>query len=112
MNNDNENNEITNNGNKDIKDIKTILPMMALDEVPTPKQDAKDIVALVKSKGSVTGYKLSNGQTVSRDEGVHMAERGEIRGVGVAHKKDTKYLKSLPDGTEDNNLSHLPSVKG
>ncbi len=98
--------------NENNSEIKNILPIMALDDIPEAKQDAKDIVALVKSKGSVTGYKLSNGQIVSRDEGVEMAEHGEIRGVGIAHKKDTRYLKSIPDGTDENNLGNLPSVHG
>lgn len=90
--------------------IRTILPMMAFDDIPQPKSDAKTITALVKSGGSVTGYQLSDGRIVSREEGVALAKDGEIRGVGVAHKKDTEYLKSLPDGTDDNNLSHLPAV--
>ena len=38
------------------------------------------------------------------------AKDGEIRGVGIAHRKDTEYLKSIPDETENNNLSSLPSV--
>lgn len=41
-----------------------------------------------------------------------MAKAGEIQGVGVAHRKDSEYLKSLPDGTEKNNLGNLPSVSG
>ena len=41
-----------------------------------------------------------------------MAKAGEIRGVGVAHRKDTEYLKSLPDASENNNLSSLPTVRG
>ncbi len=64
----------------------------------------------VKAGGKVTGYQLSDGRTVSKEEGVAMAKAGEIRGVGVAHRKDTEYLKSLPDGTESNNLSSLPTV--
>jgi hypothetical protein len=28
----------------------------------------------------------------------------------VAVKKDTEYLRSLPDDTENNNLGNLPSV--
>jgi len=39
-----------------------------------------------------------------------MAKAGEIQGVGVAHRKDNEYLKSLPDGSENNNLGNLPSV--
>ena len=48
----------------------------------------------------------------SKEEGVAMAKAGEIQGVGVAHRKDSEYLKSLPDGTEGNNLGNLPSVSG
>ena len=33
-----------------------------------------------------------------------------IAGVGIAHRGETEYLKSIPDGTDGNNLSHLPSV--
>lgn len=82
----------------------------ALDDIPTPNQDAKDIIALVKDGGHVTGYQLSNGQIVNKDEGVAMAKAGEINGVGVAHRKETEYLKSLPDQSEGNNLSSLPSI--
>ena len=39
-----------------------------------------------------------------------MAKNGEIKGVGIAHRNDSEYLKSLPDGDEGNNLSNLPSV--
>ncbi|MDE7249812.1 MAG: DUF3892 domain-containing protein, partial [Lachnospiraceae bacterium] len=52
------------------------------------------------------------GSTVSKEEGVALARNGEIKGVGIAHRKDTEYLKSLPDGTESNNLGNLPSVSG
>ena len=86
------------------------LAYAALDEVPTPKSDAKEIVGLVKSSGRISGYQLSDGSTVSKEEGVSMAKAGEIQGVGIAHRKDNEYLKSLPDGTENNNLSNLPSV--
>ncbi|MBO5485903.1 MAG: DUF3892 domain-containing protein [Eubacterium sp.] len=83
-----------------------------LDEIPRTKGDAKEIVGLVKNGGRITGYQLSDGSTVSKEEGVALAKEGEIKNVGIAHRKDTEYLKSLPDGTEDNNLSNLPSVSG
>ncbi|BBF42315.1 hypothetical protein lbkm_0997 [Lachnospiraceae bacterium KM106-2] len=86
------------------------LAMAALDVIPTPDNNAKDIVALVKHSGKVTGYQLSDGNIVSKEEGVSLAKEGQIRGVGVAHRNSTEYLKSLPDGTEDNNLSHLPTI--
>lgn len=100
------------NHDTDTNDIRHILPMMAMDYIPDAAPDAAKITALVKSGGSVTGYQLSDGNIVSREEGVALAKSGKIQGVGVAHKKETEYLKSIPDGTEDNNLSHLPTVKG
>ena len=86
------------------------LPYAALDEIPNPKSDAKAIVGLVKSSGKISGYQLSDGTTVTKEEGVAMAKAGDIKGVGVAHRKDSSYLKSLPDGTESNNLGNLPSI--
>lgn len=83
-----------------------------LDDIPQPKSDAKEIVGLVKNDGRINGYQLSDGSTVSKEEGVALAKNGEIKGVGIAHRKDTEYLKSLPDGTESNNLGNLPSVSG
>jgi len=96
----------------DIKknDLGTQLAYAALDEIPSPKADAKEIVGLVKSGGRISGYQLSDGSKVSKEQGVSMAKSGEIRGVGVAHRNDSEYLKSLPDGTENNNLGNLPSI--
>lgn len=85
------------------------LAYAALDEVPTAKADAKEVVGLLKSGGRITGYQLSDGSDVSKEEGVAMAKSGDIRGVGVAHRRDSEYLKALPDGSENNNLSSLPS---
>lgn len=98
--------------NTNKRELGAQLAYAALDEVPNPKTDAKEIVGLVKNSGRITGYQLSDGQTVSKEEGVAMAKAGEIHGVGVAHRNDTEYLKSLPDGTENNNLGNLPSVSG
>ena len=98
-----------NTGNKNMG---SELAYNALDEVPQPKADAKEITGLLKSSGKISGYQLSDGSTISKEEGVAMAKAGEIRGVGVAHRKDTEYLKSLPDGSENNNLGSLPTVRG
>lgn len=96
--------------NTDNKSIGSKLAYAALDDVPTPNAEAKEIVGLVKSGGRIKGYQLSDGATVSKEEGVAMAKSGEIEGVGVAHRKNSEYLKALPDGTENNNLGNLPSV--
>lgn len=92
--------------------IASALPIAALDSIPQAKADAKEIVGLVKNSGKVTGYQLSDGATVSKQDGVSLAKSGEIKGVGVAHRNGTEYLKSIPDGTESNNLSNLPSMSG
>lgn len=88
------------------------LPMNTLQDIPTPNSNAQTIVALVKESGKVTGYQLSDGRTVSRDEGVQLARQGGIQGVGIGINKGTEYLKSLPDNSENNNLGNLPSVTG
>ena len=96
--------------NKEEKDLGSKLAYAALDDVPTPKSDAREIVGLIKSSGRITGYQLSDGSIVSKEEGVSLAKAGEIQGVGIAQRKDSEYLKSLPDGTENNNLGNLPSI--
>jgi hypothetical protein len=86
------------------------LPMMAMKEIPAPNSNAATITALVKTGGAVTGYQLSNGQVVSKEEGVALAKQGGIYGVGISERDGTEYLKSVPDGTESNNLNNLPSI--
>ena len=93
-------------------DFSAALARNTLDEIPQPKSDAKEITGLIKHSGRISGYQLSDGSTVSREDGVQMAKNGEIKGVGVAHRKDTEYLKSIPDDSEGNNLSSLPTVSG
>ena len=77
--------------------------------IPVP--NAAEITALVKDGGRVTGYQLSDGNILDKPEAVAMAKQGGISGVGIAHRNGSEYLKSLPDDTEDNNLSSLPSVE-
>ena len=84
--------------------------MRAMKDIPEPKADAKQIVALVKDSGRISGYKLSDGRVVDKEQGVQLAKQGEIKGVGVSTRKGNEYLKALPDGSEDNNLGNLPSV--
>lgn len=86
------------------------LPFAALKEIPEVHADAKEITALVKNSGTITGYQLSDGSIVSKEQGVELAKQGKIAGVGIATNKGTEYLKSLPDVTEANNLGNLPSI--
>lgn len=86
------------------------LPKNINKEVPTPNPDAKKITAVVKHSGEIVGYELSNGQRLTKEEGIQMAKAGEILGVGVATRKGNEYLRTLPDEKESNNLSNLPSI--
>lgn len=81
-----------------------------LDQIPSPVPNAKRIVGLVKEGGRITAYQLSDNSVVEKQQAVNMAKMGQIAGVGIAHRGDTEYLKSIPDGSENNNLSNLPSV--
>ena len=97
---------------KNDTNLTAALAKNTLDEIPRPKSDAREIVGLVKHSGKIDGYQLSDGSTVSKEKGVRMAKGGEIKGVGVAHRGDTEYLKSVPDSSDSNNLGNLPSVSG
>ena len=86
------------------------LVKQTLDEIPQANANAKKIIGLVKEGGRITGYQLSDNSFVKKQQAVNMAKQGQIAGVGIAHRGDTEYLKSIPDGTENNNLGNLPSV--
>lgn len=80
-----------------------------LDQIPKADADAKSIVGLVKKSGRVTGYKLSDESFVTKPDAVQMAKQGKISGVGIAHRGENEYLKAIPNGDENDNLSNLPS---
>ena len=86
------------------------LVKQTLDQIPQAKSNAKRITGLVKQGGRITGYQLSDNTVVEKQQAVNMAKQGQIAGVGIAHRGDTEYLKSIPDGSENNNLGNLPSV--
>jgi len=88
----------------------TSLPMNTLSEIPNPNENAQQIVALVKEGGKISGYKLSDDRIVSKEEGVNLARSGEIADVGIGIRNGNEYLKSLPDASEGNNLSSLPTL--
>ena len=86
------------------------LAKQTLDQIPRASSDAKRIVGLVKEGGRITGYQLSDDSVVEKQQAVNMAKQGQIAGVGIAHRGDTEYLKSIPNGNENDNLGNLPSV--
>ncbi|MFI3206450.1 MAG: DUF3892 domain-containing protein [Clostridia bacterium] len=77
---------------------------------PVPNKDAKNITKLIKKAGRVTGYELSDGTVLSKSQAVANAKQGGISGVAIATRNGSEYLRSLPDGSENNNLSNLPSA--
>ena len=77
---------------------------------PVPNKDAKSISKLIRNNGKISGYQLSDGTILSKSEGVALAKQGGIRGVAIASRNGSEYLRSLPDGSESNNLGDLPST--
>ncbi|WP_027398761.1 DUF3892 domain-containing protein [Anaerovorax odorimutans] len=86
------------------------LPAQINKEIPNPDGNAENIVKLIKEKGRVIGYQLSSGEKVSKEKGIQMAKEGKIKGVAVAENKGNEYLRTLPDASEENNLSNLSSI--
>ena len=86
------------------------LVKQTLDQIPQVKPDAKKIIGLVKEGGRITGYQLSDNTFVEKQQAVDMAKQGQIADVGIAHRRDIEYLKSIPNGNENDNLGNLPSV--
>ena len=103
-------NEKTNNSNNTNDINGSELVKNTLDKIPEAKSDAKRITGLVKENGRVTGYQLSDDTIVEKPQAVQMAKQGEIAGVGVAHRGDNEYLKSIPNDKENDNLGNLPAV--
>lgn len=61
------------------------------------------------SEGDITDVMLSNGEAYSIEEAVDMTKKGLINGVNVSKAKNGReYLKSNPNGTEEDNLSNKP----
>ncbi|OOM11735.1 DUF3892 domain-containing protein [Clostridium saccharobutylicum] len=96
----------------DLKSNITTLPNNINIENTTNNNNTKEsITALVKHGGEVVGYELSNGQKISKEQGVQLARNDGINGVTVAiSRKGEEYLRSLPDQDENNNLKSLPII--
>lgn len=77
---------------------------------PVPNKDAKTIMKLIRTNGKISGYQLSDGTVLSKADGVALAKQGGIRGVAIASRNGSEYLRSISDGKESNNLGDLPST--
>lgn len=69
------------------------------------------VVAVRKDdSGTITSYRLDNGQVVDHEQAVKMTENGEISGCNVATARNgVKSIRSNPDGDPSNNLDNLPA---
>ena len=83
--------------------------LQVLDEIPNELPDAKEITKIIKHGNVVVGYEIANEFSVTKEEALEMARNGQLKNVCIAHRKDTKYLKSVPDSSWNNNLNNLPS---
>ena len=67
---------------------------------PVPNKDAKTIMKLIRTNGKISGYQLSDGTVLSKADGVALAKQGGIRGVAIASRNGSDYLRGIPDGKE------------
>ena len=91
-------------------DMKIMPPREINRHTSTAGEGGLSIVGLVKKSGKISGYQLSDGSKLSKEQGVELARQNKIKGVAVATNQGTEYLRALPDSAENNNLSNLPSV--
>ena len=61
-----------------------------LGHIPQANSNAKQIVGLVKEVGKITGYQLLNNSIVENQHAVDIEKQGQITGVSIAHRGDTK----------------------
>ena len=87
------------------------MPLRGINQhTSTAGEGGLSIVGLIKKSGKISGYQLSDGSKVSKEQGVELARQNKIKGVAVAINQGTEYLRALPDAAENNNLSNLPSI--
>ncbi|NEZ47505.1 DUF3892 domain-containing protein [Clostridium niameyense] len=72
----------------------------------------KDIVALIRdNEGAVSGYKLNNGELLTKHEAIERAAEGEINDVVIGTAKSgEQYLHGIPKNTGGIDLQSLPSI--
>jgi len=61
------------------------------------------------SDGHLTDFQLNNGQELSYGQARAMAKDGKIKNIDVVNRKSgMDYIRSQPDGSNENNLNQLP----
>ena len=78
---------------------------MGMDDAGSPAEKTAE-----KNKTYPAMYELSDGTHLTKSQGVALAKQGGIRGVAIASRNGSEYLRSLPDGDPASNLGDLPSA--
>lgn len=71
---------------------------------------AKIIKVKKNSQGDITDVMSDNGNVYSIDEAVMMAKDSVFEGINVGKAKNGReYLRSNPNGNENDNLDNMPT---
>jgi hypothetical protein len=63
------------------------------------------------ARGEINGYKLDNGEMITKEQAIRLAKQGGIKDVSVAVSiNGEEFLRSLPDDA-NNNLENLPNIE-
>ncbi|KYH29227.1 MULTISPECIES: DUF3892 domain-containing protein [Clostridium] len=70
------------------------------------------ITDLVKGPdNNITGYRLENGDVISKGEAIDLSKQGAIKGISEeVYKQKDEFLKSIPH-EEFSNILELPVIK-
>jgi hypothetical protein len=60
--------------------------------------------------GGNTNYRLSDGKTVTRTQGVSMCKDGKLPGYNVMKVKGKEYLRDNPDKSKKDNIDKQPLI--
>lgn len=76
--------------------------------------DTNDTAKIIKVRkngdGDITDIMLQNGNVYSIDQAIMMARDGLIHDVNIGKAKNGReYLRSNPNGLENDNLDNLPT---
>ncbi|SMB83245.1 Protein of unknown function [Desulfonispora thiosulfatigenes DSM 11270] len=71
----------------------------------------KEIVAVSKDPdGTIIAVKTDDNIIYSLNQAIDEVEKGNFTGMEVVSREGTKYLRTYPDESLDNNLSNLNNI--
>lgn len=74
------------------------------------EETTKIIKVRKNNDGDITDVMLQNGNIFSMNEAIMMSRDNKIEGVNVGKAKNGReFLRSDPNGTENDNLDNLPT---